>query len=242
MVAEMNRRNFVSRSRPARLVARWTSVALLTGGLLSFGPATPVAVAANAQPAEGRVVTMVRGSRNAVGLRFGLLGFVGVALAGGAYAQYQSLATLRRGGAAPRGRMRSTASVTAPTPAPQRAAVLAPPVQLRAVPSHDDRQILAEEYCAQAIAAAQRYDRRTSRAAFASALASYPDVKPSNLPGFWDLPSSGHVDLARAYLDRGQILDARSVLTFAAMLFPHNRDLEALMREAAVGGRVDRTA
>ena len=239
----MKRRNFVCRSRPARLAVRWTSVALLTGGLFTFGLATPVAVAASSQPAEGRVVTVAGGSRDAVGVRFGLLGFVGLALAGGAYAQYQSLVALRGGGAASRGRTRPTGRVTAPTPAVEQTDVPAPPpVQLRALPSHDDRQALAEEYCAQAIAAANRYDRRTSRAAFASALATYPEVKPSNLPGFWDLPSSGHVDLARAYLDRGQILDARSVLTFAAMLFPHNRDLEALMREAAAGGRVDRTA
>jgi hypothetical protein len=100
----------------------------------------------------------------------------------------------------------------------------------------------AEERCARAIAAAHRYDRRTTVAAFRSALSAEPEAKPSSLPGFWEMPSGGHADLARVYLERGQVLDARSVLTVAMMLFPHNRELELLAREAAIERRASRTA
>ena len=96
---------------------------------------------------------------------------------------------------------------------------------------------LAEQDCLRAIAAACRYDRHTTLAAFRSALARNPEVKPSSLPGFWDMPSGGHADLARAYLLCGQHLDARSILTVAMMLSPHNRELEALAREVTPQAR-----
>jgi hypothetical protein len=119
-----------------------------------------------------------------------------------------------------------------PTPRPALRAVAAEPLG----PSP------AEERCAKAIAAAHRYDRRATVAAFRSALASDPAAKPSALPGFWEMPSGGHADLARVYLERRQGLDARSVLTVAMMLFPHNRELEVLAREAAVDRRDTRSA
>lgn len=217
--------------------ARGAGVAALTALLLLL--AAPASVAAE-PPAERQVGQAGARDHSAAGLRFGLLGFVGIALAGGAYAQYQSLATLRRGG------------VSAPPPhrppvagGPPRGATQAAPspgAPHRVAPPAGPRRSSAEEHCARAIAAAHRYDRHTTRAAFSSAIVCDPEVKPSLLPGFWDLPSGGHADLARAYLERGQHLDARSVLTFAIMLFPHNRELEALAREADWPTRPPRSA
>lgn len=91
----------------------------------------------------------------------------------------------------------------------------------------------AEEACARAVAAAHRYDRQGARDEFAAALALDPAVKPSASATFWEIPSGGHADLAQAYLLRGQTLDARSVVTMALLTFPHNRELEALLRELA---------
>jgi hypothetical protein len=207
--------------------------------------------------------------RDALGLRVGLLCFVGVVLAGGVYAQYQALAMLRRGRPST-GRARQLAApneaegpdrpresrspAAAATPgtdrtrlqpaAPPRTAVPSDVAALRPVRQADwsaadapptraaEPRDLAEQDCLRAIAAACQYDRHTTIAAFRSALARNPEVKPSSLPGFWDMPAGGHADLARAYLLRGQHLDARSILTVAMMLSPHNRDLEALEREA----------
>ena len=89
----------------------------------------------------------------------------------------------------------------------------------------------ARAQCARAIAAAFSYDRAGTVAAFTTALTSDPGVKPTTTPGFWDLPSTGHADLARAYLRCGRPLDARSVLTVALLSFRHNRELETLLRE-----------
>lgn len=91
----------------------------------------------------------------------------------------------------------------------------------------------SEEACARAVAAAHRYDRHATRDGFSAALALDPAVKPSVVASFWEMPSGGHADLANAYLGQGQILDARSVVTMALLTFPHNRELEALLREIA---------
>lgn len=87
--------------------------------------------------------------------------------------------------------------------------------------------------CTRAVQAAHRYDRDTTRRNFAQALRTDAGVNPSGVSGFWDMPSSGHADLARAYLGLDRRLDARSVLTVALITFRHNRELEALMRETA---------
>ena len=89
----------------------------------------------------------------------------------------------------------------------------------------------AEGRCAHAIAAAYRYDRPGTLAAFGEALDADPILKPSALPDFWEMPAGGHADLALAYLQREQRLDARSVVTMALLTFPHNRELTALLRE-----------
>ncbi|HEX5506108.1 MAG TPA: hypothetical protein VFW96_26050, partial [Thermomicrobiales bacterium] len=94
--------------------------------------------------------------------------------------------------------------------------------------------------CARAVAAAVAYDRRATLAAFADALARDPAVRPSLAPGFWEMPSGGHADLARAYLRCGRPRDARSVLTVALLACPHQRELEALQRETA--GALDRAS
>lgn len=92
--------------------------------------------------------------------------------------------------------------------------------------------------CARAVEAARRYDRNTTRRNFALALRSNAEVNPGGVNGFWDMPSSGHADLARAYLDLDRRLDARTVLTVALITFRHNRELEALLRESrATDGR-----
>jgi len=89
----------------------------------------------------------------------------------------------------------------------------------------------AEERCTRAIAAAHRYDRPGTLAAFGEALDADPTLKPSALPDFWEMPAGGHADLALAYLRREQRLDARSVVSLALLTFPHNRELTALLRE-----------
>jgi len=89
----------------------------------------------------------------------------------------------------------------------------------------------AEERCAHAIVAAYRYDRPGTLAAFGEALDADPTLKPSALPDFWEMPAGGHADLALAYLQRKQRLDARSIVTMALLTFPHNRELIALLRE-----------
>ncbi len=104
------------------------------------------------------------------------------------------------------------------------------PQPLRVVESAT-RQTHAEGCCAHAIAAAYRYDRPATLAAFGAALDADPILKPSALPDFWEMPAGGHADLAVAYLQREQRLDARSVVTLALLTFPHNRELSALLRE-----------
>lgn len=89
----------------------------------------------------------------------------------------------------------------------------------------------AQAQCTRAVAAAFSYDRVGTVAAFTAALTSDPGVKPTATPSFWDLPSTGHADLARAYLRCGRPLDARSVLTVALLSFRHNRELETLLRK-----------
>lgn len=90
--------------------------------------------------------------------------------------------------------------------------------------------------CARAVAAAHRYDRDTTRRNFAQALKIVAGVNPGGVSGFWDMPSSGHADLARAYLGLNRRLDARTVLTVALITFRHNRELEALMRDTEPTG------
>jgi hypothetical protein len=87
------------------------------------------------------------------------------------------------------------------------------------------------EDCARAVAAAFVYDRAGTVAAFVAALAADPDLQPAATPGYWEMPSTGHADLARAYLQLGRPLDARPVLTVALLSFEHNRELETLLRE-----------
>ena len=110
-----------------------------------------------------------------------------------------------------------------------------PATQIRPLPlhavEHAPRLTRAEERCADAIAAAYRYDRPGTLSAFGAALDADPTLKPSALPDFWEMPAGGHADLARAYLRREQRLDARSVVTMALLTFPHNRELTALLRE-----------
>ena len=218
--------------------------------LLALCLAAPATVAAEPPLTDGRVAASIEDGRDSFGLRFGLLCFVGLALAGGAYKQYQTVSTARRGrtvsrrpqSASARPDTRNVAAPAVPVP------MAAPPAEanarpgLRAVAAAPLGPSPAEERCAKAIAAAHRYDRRATVAAFRSALASDPAAKPSALPGFWEMPSGGHADLARVYLERRQGLDARSVLTVAMMLFPHNRELEMLAREAAVDRRDTRSA
>ena len=104
------------------------------------------------------------------------------------------------------------------------------PQPLRVVESAP-RLTRAEGRCAHAIAAAYRYDRPGTLAAFGEALDADLTLKPSVLPDFWEMPAGGHADLALAYLRREQRLDARSVVTMALLTFPHNRELSALLRE-----------
>lgn len=210
----------------------------------------PATVGAQPSPAEGRVGASVDEARDSLGLRLGLLCFVGLALAGGVYKQYQSVNVARRGRIAPRRPQQTparpaTRRTLAPASAAPVGASAAEPATrplLQAVPTAPIGPSQAEERCVQAVAAAHRYDRRATVAAFRSALATDPAVKPTAVPGFWEMPSGGHADLARVYLERRQGLDARSVLTVAMMLFPHNRELEALAREAALDRRDSRTA
>lgn len=248
-------------SLPLAARGRRRRVLLLASLALAFCLLAPPTTAASSAAEEGRNGYAAGDGRDAFGLRLGLLCFVGMVLAGGAYVQYQSLTTLRRGRpatsrrrrvAAPtaivRGNLRPVPRASGPDAArtaerptapawPRQSASPQPlqPVAQRA-PAPQPLRVaaprdLAEQDCLRAIAAACRYDRHTTLAAFRSALARNPEVPTSSLPGFWDMPSGGHADLARAYLLCGQHLDARSILTVAMMLSPHNRELEALARE-----------
>lgn len=91
----------------------------------------------------------------------------------------------------------------------------------------------ADEHCAQAVATACVYNRAATVRSFLAALGSDPAVRPALAPGFWEMPSSGHADLARAYLRCGRALDARSVLTIALLTFGHNRELETLLHDTS---------
>lgn len=99
----------------------------------------------------------------------------------------------------------------------------------------------AEEACARAIAAAHRYDRPATVENFITALTIDATVKPSAIANFWEMPSGGHADLAQAYIERGQRVDARSVVTMALMTFPHNRELALILHELSAD-RFERTA
>ncbi|HEY8599936.1 MAG TPA: hypothetical protein VIL85_15975 [Thermomicrobiales bacterium] len=99
----------------------------------------------------------------------------------------------------------------------------------------------AEEACARAVAAAHRYDRHSAVENFTTALTLDPTVKPSVVANFWEMPAGGHADLAQAYIERGQRVDARSVVTMALMTFPHNRELAILLHELNAD-RFERTA
>ena len=94
------------------------------------------------------------------------------------------------------------------------------------------RQTWAEQQCARAVAAALAYDRAATLSAFLNAVESYPDVRPTTTPGYWELPPGGHADLARAYLRCGRPLDARTVLTVALLTFPRDPELRALLDDA----------
>lgn len=94
----------------------------------------------------------------------------------------------------------------------------------------------AQEWCAQAVEAAFAYDRDGTIAAFGAALDLDPEARPTATAGYWEMPSSGHADLARVYLRRGRPLDARSVLTVALLASGPNRELETLLRESARHG------
>jgi hypothetical protein len=206
--------------------------------------------------------------QDARGLRFGLLGLLGLALGFGAFVQSRTSADLPP--APPRTRRRTgpervrdakpdgspaappapaqpdtpVAPTAAPPPPHPPARYATGPQPIHLEPYLRDRldaqprvarQPLAltpaEEDCARAITAAHRYDRRATLAAFVTALAGDPGVKPSALPGFWEMPPSGHADLARAYLRRGDRLNARTVLSLALLTFPHDRELATLLRE-----------
>ncbi len=237
-------------------------VLLLAGLALALCLLASMTITVRSTAGASRNVYATGDGGDAFGLRLGLLGFVGMVLTGGVYAQYQALATLRRGRPAASRTRRAAApsepTRTFPTPVPRSPEPAAPATGWSAAPRgsaqpptrHDaqpasapqplrvaEPRDLAEQDCLRAIAAACRYDRHTTLAAFRSALARNPEVKPSALPGFWDMPSGGHADLARAYLLGNQHLDARSILTVAMMLSPHNRELEALAREVTPQAR-----
>jgi hypothetical protein len=99
----------------------------------------------------------------------------------------------------------------------------------------------AEEACARAVAAAHRYDRHTTVENFTAALTIDLAVKPSVVANFWEMPAGGHADLAQAYIEHGQRVDARSVVTMALMTFPHNRELTLILHELN-DDRFERTA
>lgn len=245
-------------------------------GVPSYGDAR---TARNIAGDGGVISRMTNSGKDAPGLRFGLLGLLGLALGYGAFVQYQSSANAPL--PPPRKRSRRTGPAQVP-PAPPVVAESAPeaparpdtspratplpsvmqptdwqstgPQPIRLEPYLRERQTPppkvarpaplltpAEEDCARAIMAAHRYDRRGTLTAFSRALDNDPAAKPSALPGFWEMPASGHADLARAYLRRGQRLDARTVLSLALLTFPHNRELAALMQETD-GYRGEETA
>ncbi len=217
--------------------------------------AMPQAAAANQAP---HLVQATTGDgHDAPYLRFGLLALLGLALSSGAIVQYRSTATAPPYQPKPRPpkQQRQTTTAISPEPASpagplhgadQPAPQIVDPSKLPDAPIllanfRQDRPVApppiprspAEQACEQAIAAAQRYDRRTTLAQFNDALTYDPAVKPSTVTNFWEMPSGGHVDLALAYLHQGLPLDARSVITMALLIFPHNRELEALLREIA---------
>lgn len=209
------------------------------GGLAATIGAAPAAAGTGAPGIPPGAVATNGGAgagQDARGLRLGLLAVIGLALAGGVVVQVQSISTAR-----PR---RPPARRSAPAPiAPDDVDDWAAP--LPDAPDDDAQPLLkpaghsgvaamsatTEVECARAIAAARRYDRHTTLAAFGAALAGDPDCKPAAVAGFWEMPPGGHVDLARAYLRRRRRADARSVVTFALLLFPYDRELTALLRE-----------
>ena len=72
---------------------RVLALAMLALALCLFAPVPSAASAADA----GRALYGVGDGRDALGLRLGLLCFVGLVVAGGVYAQHQALVALRRG-------------------------------------------------------------------------------------------------------------------------------------------------
>lgn len=235
----------------------------LLGLLLLGAVATPAALAApsgepghEAATAAGRTTTVLdappAGGGDAWGLRLTLLVSLGVALACGVVAQYQAISGDRRPAAHQPEPGAGSEGVAAPASATATRVGAAPAARdvpgrqrdggsrgddratptLRAVA---DRADPARQHCADAVAAAFVYDRARTVAAFAAALAADPAVQPTAAPGFWEMPSTGHADLARAYLRHGRPLDARTVLTVALLTFEHNRELTALLREATPG-------
>lgn len=175
------------------------------------------------------------------GLRLALVVALGLALACGAAAQYRSIAG-DRGGATPVARLAMTHRGFRP-PAWRGVAFAsehggsaerAGDAETQGCPGAAPRRPGApREDCARAVAAAFVYDRAGTVAAFVAALAADPDLQPAATPGYWEMPSTGHADLARAYLQLGRPLDARPVLTVALLSFEHNRELETLLRETA---------
>jgi hypothetical protein len=225
----------------AVIVAGATSI----GGLVWHGelqadppPAAPIAHAPSADAGQ-----------DARGVRIGLLGALGLALVGGAVTQCRTISRQGRAGeplawmaveeGALPGADHGASAVEAPAGSGGEVTPLWPVAPaLRLVDTRDDAgwasaQTPAEAQCTRAINAAHAYNRSGTVAAFIAALAADPDVKPSNLAGFWEMPSGGHADLARAYLRFGRRLDTRSVLTVAAMTFGPNRELESLQSELA---------
>ncbi|HET8631994.1 MAG TPA: hypothetical protein VFL91_31595 [Thermomicrobiales bacterium] len=246
----------MAKQMPRRVMAALVLALVLVGfdGLAGGTAlaATPGASGGRRSPRE--VALPAGGTRegDALGLRFALVGALALALAAAATAQYRAVARGRgavsaadaepapgrvpgpraadRTHAVPTGdRERASArhaSLTSPAPAPRAVASLAAP---SAAQRPDDPALAC---CARAVAAAHAYDRRATLDAFLAALAHDPGVRPSQAPGFWEMPSGGHADLARAYLQCGRPRDARTVLTVASLTFPHQRELEALAREA----------
>lgn len=178
-------------------------------------------------------------------MRLGLLSALGVALVGGAVTQWRTLSGQQRVGERPVWAVEGEAASSAgrdvdATGAPDGAVTplwpVAPAlmlVDMRASARWTPALTPAEAHCARAIDGAHAYNRAGTVAAFSAALAADPEVKPANLAGFWEMPAGGHADLARAYLRFGRRLDARSVLTVAALAFGPNRELELLQRELA---------
>ena len=106
--------------------------------------------------------------------------------------------------------------------------VVARPGRVGAIAGGSGRRTPACQACAAAIAAARDGDRRGTRTAFAAAFAADATVDPAATPGFWTMPVQGHADLARTYLQRGQVTEARTVLKAALLAFPRQRELTDL--------------